>query len=98
MKKSFETLILSFFGRIQAGGGANMLHSNKIWNNSSAIVFLHPERSLFGSIQGLPDSIRVVQLILVQFVLVRIQVRQHPATHRNPVGFFMALHQQSLAK
>ena len=33
----------------------------------------------------LPDSIRVVQLILVQFVLVRIQVRQQ---YRNISGWF----------
>ena len=36
-------------------------------------------------LNGLPDSIRVVQLILVQLVLVRIQVRQHPKN--NPLNF-----------
>ena len=45
----------------------------KIWNNWITALFLQPIRT---ECIGLPDSIMVVRLFLVQFVLVRIQVGQ----------------------
>lgn len=45
-----------------------------------ACVHLHPPKEA----EVLPDSIRVVQLILVQLVLVRIQVGQHRGRNQRP--------------